>query len=60
LGKHLEVFQRTPCTTINSEHIGKTSDELVAQWNGDNPADLVEYESKRSEAPLRQCFALLF
>lgn len=26
----------------NREKIGKTSDELVAVWNADNPADLVE------------------
>lgn len=27
---------------INREHIGKTSDELVARWNAENPSDLVE------------------
>ena len=27
---------------INRENIGKTANELVAMWNADNPADLVE------------------
>ena len=28
-------------TICNSEHIGKTPDELVARWNTENPIDLV-------------------
>ena len=28
-------------TIRNRENIGKTGDELVAQWNADNPTDLV-------------------
>ena len=28
-------------TVLNRENIGKTSDELVAKWNTDNPTDLV-------------------
>ena len=29
-------------TILNRENIGKTGDELVAKWNAENPADLVE------------------
>ena len=29
-------------TIRNRADIGKTGDELIAQWNADNPADLVE------------------
>ena len=29
-------------TIRNRENIGKTGDELVAQWNVDNPSDPVE------------------
>jgi hypothetical protein len=28
---------------INRENIGKTSDELVAKWNTDNPTDQVGF-----------------
>ena len=42
MGKHLEVFRGIPGTIINSKHIGKTGDELVAKWNADNPTDMVE------------------
>jgi hypothetical protein len=37
-------------TIHNRDNIGKTGDELVAQWNAENPNDPVEKESKRSEA----------
>jgi len=30
-------------TILNREHIGKTSDELVARWNAEHPEDPVVF-----------------
>jgi hypothetical protein len=32
-------------TILNRENIGKTSEELVARWNEDNPDDQVEFSA---------------
>lgn len=46
LDKEIENVLNTPGAfsgdIINKEYIGKTSDELVAKWNEDNPTDLIE------------------
>lgn len=41
LDNGLNIPQTFTGTIINSEHIGKTPDELVALWNTDHPEDPV-------------------
>ena len=43
LGYGLNVLGTFSGTILNREHIGKTSDELIAMWNSKNPNDQVTF-----------------
>lgn len=40
--RHLNVLKKFYAKTLNKPNIGKTADELMAQWNTDQPEDHVE------------------